>query len=622
MNRRAVGGAGIAHGTGDLAIANLTDGVNHSGDGILKLGIGQDREQRGEGLRNGLGGNDGDLLVGAGRSGSLGSHADVAVIGQDDDRGRVDLVHRAQQVGSRGVHGLATRDDHVNAEGLENVCLAGTSGNGDKTQRLGRLGGLFLVLVDLGGTVVGLHLHVVDKDLVDLTELQHVLEHQVGRVGVHVDLVVGVGTHEQLAVAHGTQELKALVLVKRGVGLKEELVAVAELRALPVVVGLDLNATEGRVAGRAGGIKRGGEILDNGAAAKRGGNKVLQEDGKAKGAGVDHAVLLQNGQQVGRAGDGLVGLDDDGIERVLGRELLLFALVGLGRDITQHREDRALDGLADGLEGDLDGATEGEGDVGRRNGLIGRDEALGHAAQNLRGDDAGVAAGTHQGAVGDGAGDGFHIGIGGKGGELLGHRGERERHVGTGVAVGYGEDVELVDLLGLVGNGSRSDRKTGANGLCNHGYLNLRFRMLVQTTLERVDVDADLKAGGIDLGDLLQGKGNGARKIVADGLHVDAVLEHDVKIDRKAVLVGGDKHALAEALTGKQAHALGALELFGHTDDAIARHRGITGNIGNNVVRDAQAAVNGLRHKNLLSGARGTISWEQSLQYSTTTAPC
>ena len=74
--------------------------------------------------------------------------------------------------------------------------------------------------------------------------------------------------------------------------------------------------------------------------------------------------------------------------------------------------------------------------------------------------------------------------------------------------------------------------------------------MLVQTALERVDMDADLKAGGIDLGDLLQSEGNGARKIVADGLHVDAVLEHDVKIDRKAVLVGGHKHALTEALTG------------------------------------------------------------------------
>ncbi len=82
--------------------------------------------------------------------------------------------------------------------------------------------------------------------------------------------------------------------------------------------------------------------------------------------------------------------------------------------------------------------------------------------------------------------------------------------------------------------------------------------MLVQTALERVDVNADLKAGGIDLGDLLKGEGDGARKIVADGLHVDAVLEHDVKVDRKAVLVGGNKHTLAKALAGKQANALGA----------------------------------------------------------------
>ena len=40
VNRRAVGGAGIAHGTGDLAIANLTDGVDHSGNGVLELRIG------------------------------------------------------------------------------------------------------------------------------------------------------------------------------------------------------------------------------------------------------------------------------------------------------------------------------------------------------------------------------------------------------------------------------------------------------------------------------------------------------------------------------------------------------------------------------------------------------
>ena len=365
---------------------------------------------------------------------------------------------------------MTARHDHIDAEGLEDVGLAGTGGNGDKAQGLRGLGGLLLVLVDLSGTVVGLHLHVVDKDLVDLTKLQHVLEHQVGSVGVHVDLVVGIGAHEQLAVAHGAQELQAIVLVKGSVGLKEELVAVAELRALPVVVGLNFDAIEGRVACRTSGIKRGGEILDHGAAAKSGGNKVLQEDGKAEGAGVDHAVLLEDGQQVGRAGDGLVGLDDDGVERILGRELLLLALFCLGRNITQDRKDRTLDGLTNSLEGNLDGTTEGEGDISGRNGLIGRDKALGHTAQNLRGDDTGVAAGAHQGAVGDSAGDGLHVGVGGKGGKLLSHRSERERHVGAGVAVGYGEDVELVDLLGLFGNGSRSDRKTGANGLCNHEW--------------------------------------------------------------------------------------------------------------------------------------------------------
>lgn len=153
-----------------------------------------------------------------------------------------------------------------------------------KAQGLRGLGGLLLILMDLGGTVVGLHLHIMDKDLIDLAKLQHVLEHQVGGVGVHVDLVVGVGTHEQLAVAHRAQELKALILVKGSVSLKEELVAVAELRALPVVVGLDLNAIEGRVAGRASGIERSGEILDNGAATKCCSHKVLQEDGKAEGA--------------------------------------------------------------------------------------------------------------------------------------------------------------------------------------------------------------------------------------------------------------------------------------------------------------------------------------------------
>ena len=74
--------------------------------------------------------------------------------------------------------------------------------------------------------------------------------------------------------------------------------------------------------------------------------------------------------------------------------------------------------------------------------------------------------------MGDGAGDGLHIGVGGKAAELLHHRGERERHIGSGIAIGHGEHVELVDVLCLVRDRGGRNGKAGSNGLRNHvGYL-------------------------------------------------------------------------------------------------------------------------------------------------------
>ena len=84
---------------------------------------------------------------------------------------------------------------------------------------------------------MGLHVHVVDEDLEDLAEAEHVLEDLVRLVGVHVDLVVGVGADDELAVAEGREVGQRLVGVEGLLGVEEELVAVAELRALPVVVG-------------------------------------------------------------------------------------------------------------------------------------------------------------------------------------------------------------------------------------------------------------------------------------------------------------------------------------------------------------------------------------------------
>lgn len=48
-----------------------------------------------------------------------------------------------------------------------------------------------------------------------------------------------------------------------------------------------------------------------------------------------------------------------------------------------------------------------------------------------------------------------------------------------------------------------------------------------------------------------------------------------MEVDREPILGGGDQHTLAQALTGKQTHAFGALQLLGHTHHTVARHGGV-----------------------------------------------
>ncbi len=90
--------------------------------------------------------------------------------------------------------------------------------------------------------------------------------------------------------------------------------------------------------------------------------------------------------------------------------------------------------------------------------ILGVAEPLGEAAQNLRGDDAGVAACAHERAVGDRLGNVLDGGVLWERLHLLDDGPKGERHVGAGVAVGNGEDVELVDFLGSLGN-----------DVCRHG---------------------------------------------------------------------------------------------------------------------------------------------------------
>ena len=314
----------------------------------------------------------------------------------------------------------------------------------------------------------------MDEDVEDLATVQHVAQHAVRAVGVHVALVVGVGANQKLAVAHGGKVLQAGSLIEVGaVGVEQELGAVAELRTRPVIVDLDVDHVGNVVLG----VVRGDGGVEVGNLARvtvQGVHEALDEGGKAEGAGVHDAVLLQDGQEVGRAGNGLIGLDDKLVQHVVRGDVGLLELVRLGGDVLEHGEDGAGDGLAHRLEGDLDAVAQGGGDVcGSCVRALGGNQALRHAAQDLAGDDAGVAAGTHEGAVGDGLGDVRHGGGSGQGVDLLDDGPQRQGHVGAGVAVGHGEHVELVDVLCLVCHDLGGGGEASANGIGNHLSENL-----------------------------------------------------------------------------------------------------------------------------------------------------
>ena len=116
----------------------------------------------------------------------------------------------------------------------------------------------------------------------------------------------------------------------------------------------------------------------------------------------------------------------------------------IGR-FADDRQDRPLDRLGDGAVGGLRALRQGVGEVEAVEPALAT-EPLGHAAEDLAGDDARVAAGAHQRPEADGGGDP----LGRLTGRALGllERGlDGREHVRAGVAVRDRIDVERVDLV-------------------------------------------------------------------------------------------------------------------------------------------------------------------------------
>ena len=191
-------------------------------------------------------------------------------------------------------------------------------------------------------------------------------------------------------------------------------------------------------------------------------------------AGIHNAGLFQHGQQVGSVLQSLLARSEDDVPQL--GHILLAAGGSFLRSHAGHGQDGALGGLHDGLVSALDALLERRDDVGGV-GLLLALQSLGEAAEQQAGDDAGVAARTAQHGGGSGLGglaDGaavvqsFQLTDGGTDGHA---------HVGAGVAIGDGEDVQLVHAGALIVDVVRAGDDRVAQDLTRN-HLNLLLIVL------------------------------------------------------------------------------------------------------------------------------------------------
>ena len=212
-----------------------------------------------------------------------------------------------------------------------------------------------------------------------------------------------------------------------------------------------------------------GDLRCRGPVSAQAGDDAGEDQDQAVATGVDDAGLAQDVELLGGPLDRSLAVFDRPLQHLgQDRVLLLVAdiavealLAGLqvgelASDRVGHfaedSQHRPLGRLANRSVGGVGGTGESRGDEDRVDQLPRAARQLfGGAADDLAEDHPGVAAGTHQGRARQrldqlGPPD-FVDAEPVEAVELLHHRPHRHRHVVARVAVGNGEDVEVVDLL-------------------------------------------------------------------------------------------------------------------------------------------------------------------------------
>ncbi len=289
-------------------------------------------------------------------------------------------------------------------------------------------------------------MHVLDLEVGQVAVLDGLGEDLagVGGVNVQVDDVVVLDADHAVAVGLGKGAhlggAGTVVLVNQELGA----VAVLDVLHLHQVVGKDAAAgigggQLGLVLGLLGGRN---DVLAVEHLAH-----ALKDNHDALAPCVHDAGLLQDGQQVGGVLQGALAGSQHQVPQ-LGHIGNLAGLGLLGGD-AGHRQDGALGGLHDGLVSGLHALLQSQDQIVGA-GLLLALQGLGEAAEQQAGDDARVAAGAPQHGGSGGLGGLAHGAVSAQSFQLADGSAHRHAHVGAGVTVGHGEDVQLVHAGALV----------------------------------------------------------------------------------------------------------------------------------------------------------------------------
>ncbi len=171
----------------------------------------------------------------------------------------------------------------------------------------------------------------------------------------------------------------------------------------------------------------------------------LENESQSLPAGINHARLFQDGQQVGGFGNGKFGAFYGPFEQhaqIVGLWQRAFEFFG---GFAGHGQNRAFNRALHGFVGHFDRLTH-RGDKQRRVEFAPALHGLGEAAQKLRQDRAGIAPRSHDRAVGQFIRDHTHVRRVVVGDLFIG-RAHGQQHIRAGIAIGHREDIKLVHRL-------------------------------------------------------------------------------------------------------------------------------------------------------------------------------